>query len=149
MKGRQQFPKLCISPKIIKDIQKSKDAFANFWRVSMLEKSVGFGFGKFGLGKERIQITRTVLVMRSQILDLVPIGTKALKWSHISPNSARPKFHPCGKMSNISLINSTVNNNKKHEIFNLIVFVIVCFLSQRKCPYLNAFAECLPLNNVI
>ena len=51
------------------------------------EKSLGFG--KFGLGKEKIQITRTVLVMMSQIWDLVPIGTKALKWSHISPNSAR------------------------------------------------------------
>ena len=55
----------------------------------------------------------------------------------------------CQAKSNISLINSTVNNNKKHVIFNLIVFVIVCFLSQRKCPYLNAFAECLLLNNVI
>ena len=55
----------------------------------------------------------------------------------------------CQAKSNISLINSTVNNNKKHVIFNIIVFVIVCFLSQRKCPYLNAFAECLLLNNVI
>ena len=55
----------------------------------------------------------------------------------------------CQAKSNISLINSTVVNNKKHVIFNIIVFVIVCFLSQRKCPYLNAFAECLLLNNVI
>ena len=55
----------------------------------------------------------------------------------------------CQARSNIFLINSTVNNNKKNEIINLIVFVIVCFLSQRKSPYLNAFAECLLLNNVI
>ena len=55
----------------------------------------------------------------------------------------------CQAKSNIPLINNTVNNNKKHVIFNIIVFVIVCFLSQRKCPYLNAFAECLLLNNVI
>ena len=55
----------------------------------------------------------------------------------------------CQAKSNISLINSTVNNNKKHVIFDLIVFVIVCFLSQRKCPYMNAFAECLLLKSVI
>ena len=51
------------------------------------EKSLGFG--KFGLGKEKIQITKTVLVVMSQIWDLVLIGTKALKWSQISPSSAR------------------------------------------------------------
>ena len=50
------------------------------------EKSLGFG--KFGLGKEKIQITKTVLVVMSQIWDLVLIGTKDLKWSQISPNSA-------------------------------------------------------------
>jgi len=116
------------------------------------EKSLGLGFEKFGLGNEKIKITRTVLVMMSQIWDLVPIGTKALKWSHISPNSAcKSQISSLWQdaKSNISLINSTVNNNKKHVIFNLIVFVIVCLLSQRKCPYLNAFAECLLLNNVI
>ena len=69
-----------------------------FQKNLVSEKSLGLGFGKFGLGKEKIQITRTVLAMMSQIWDLVPIGAKALKWSHISPNSACPKFHPCGKM---------------------------------------------------
>ena len=62
---------------------------SRFRKNLVSEKSLGLGFGKFGLGKEKIQITRTVLVMMSQIWDLVPIGTKALKWSHISPNSAR------------------------------------------------------------
>ena len=32
---------------------------------------------------------KAVLEMRSQIWDLVPIGTKALEWFQISPNSAR------------------------------------------------------------
>ena len=49
------------------------ETFAKFLRVSVSvsknlvsEKSLGLGFGKFGLGKEKIQITRTVLVMMSQ-----------------------------------------------------------------------------------
>ena len=65
------------------DISVSKllgfETFAKSLRVSVSvsenlvsEKSLGLGFGKFGLGKEKIQITRTVLVMMSQILDLVP-----------------------------------------------------------------------------
>ena len=48
----------------------------------------------------------------------------------------------CQARSHISLINSTVNYNTKHVIFNPIVFVIVCFLSKRKFPYLNAFTAC-------
>ena len=32
---------------------------------------------------------KAMLKMRSQIWDLVPIGTKALEWSQICPNSAR------------------------------------------------------------
>merc|ERR1711928_232541 len=67
-------------------VSETKSRF-RFRKTLVSEKSLGFG--KFGLGKEKIQITRTVLVMMSQIWDLVPIGTKALKWSHISPNSAR------------------------------------------------------------
>ena len=59
-----------------------------FRKIWSRKKSLSLGFGKFGLGKEKIQIIRTVLVMMSQVSDLVSIGTKALKWSHISPNSA-------------------------------------------------------------
>ena len=69
-------------------VSEKKSRF-RFRKNLVSEKSLGLGFRKFGLGKEKIQITRTVLVMMSQIWDLVPIGTKALKWSHISPNSAR------------------------------------------------------------
>ena len=49
---------------------------SRFRKNLVSKKSLGLGFGKFGLGKEKIQITRTVLVlMMSQIWDLVPIGT--------------------------------------------------------------------------
>ena len=68
--------------------------------VSVSEK---FGIGKksrFWLQKiwsrKKIQITRTVLVMRSHIWDLFPIGTKTLKWSQISHNSA-----PTSKISSL------------------------------------------------
>ena len=60
--------------------KKSQSRF-RFRKKLVAEKSLGFG-------KEKIQITGTVLVMRSQIWDLVPIGTLALKWCQISPNSA-------------------------------------------------------------
>jgi len=67
-------------------VSEKKSRF-RFRKNLVSEKSLGFG--KFGLGKEKIQITKTVLVVMSQIWDLVLIGTKALKWSQISPSSAR------------------------------------------------------------
>ena len=60
-----------------------------------------------------------------------------------------------GKKVSVSVLekfglNSTINHNKKkHITFNPIVFVIVRYLSERKFPYLNAFAECLLINNVV
>ena len=85
-----------VSVSVSENLVSEKKSRFRFRKTLVSEKSLGFG--KFGLGKEKILITRTVLAMMSQILDLVPIEAKALKWSHISPNSARPKFHPCGKM---------------------------------------------------
>ena len=46
------------------------ETFANFWRVSVLvsenlvlEKSLGFGFGKFGLGKKvSVSVSLKILV---------------------------------------------------------------------------------------
>ena len=55
-------------------VSEKKSRF-RFRKNLVSEKSLGLGFGKFGLGKEKIQITRTVLVMMSQIWDLGPIGT--------------------------------------------------------------------------
>merc|ERR1712155_57691 len=72
---------------VSENLVSEKKSWFRFRKNLVSEKS--HGFGKFGLGKEKIQITRTVLVMMSQNWDLVPIGTKALKRSHISPNSAR------------------------------------------------------------
>jgi len=66
--------------------RKKKSRF-RFRKTLVSEKSLGFG--KFGLRKEKIQITKTVLVVMSQIWNLVLIWTKALKWSQISPSSAR------------------------------------------------------------
>merc|ERR1711928_156444 len=98
--GCQSVPESEIDISVSKLLGFETSRFRNFCQIF---EGFGFGFGKFGfgkkvsvsvsgkfgLGKEKIQITRTVLVMMSQIWDLVPIGTKALKWSHISPNSAR------------------------------------------------------------
>ena len=72
---------------VLENLVSEKKSQFRFRKTLVSEKSLGFG--KFGLGKEKIQITRTVLVMMSKIWDLVPIGTKALEWSQISPNSAR------------------------------------------------------------
>ena len=69
-------------------LSRKKSIGIGFGKNLVSEKSLDLCFGKFGLRKEKIQITRTVLVMITQIWDLVPIGTKALKWSNISPNSA-------------------------------------------------------------
>ena len=86
--GFETFAKsLRVSDSVLENLVSEKKSRFRFRKKLVSEKSLGFG--KFGLGKEKIQITRTVLVMMSQIWDLVPIGTKALKWSHISPNSAR------------------------------------------------------------
>ena len=139
----------------------------------------GFGFGKFGFGKKvPVSVSKKFgLGKKSRFRKIwsrkrknpnnknsarndVPTLGLGPNWDQ-SPEMVPYKSQFCSQVpnfilvarcqakSNISLINSTVNNNKKHVIFNLIVFVIVCFLSQRKCPYLNAFAECLLLNNVI
>ena len=92
-KSRFRFRKKMVLEKVSVSVSENlvleKKSRFRFRKNLVSEKSLGFGFGKFGFGKEKIQITRTVLVMMSQIWDLVPIGTKALKWSHISPNSAR------------------------------------------------------------
>ena len=88
--GFETFAKsLRVSVSVSENLVSEKKSRFRFRKNLVSEKSLGLGFGKFGLGKEKIQITRTVLVMMSQIWDLVPIGTKALKWSHVSPNSAR------------------------------------------------------------
>ena len=47
-------------------VSEKKSRF-RFQKNLVSEKSLGLGFGKFGLKKEKIQITRTVLVMMSQI----------------------------------------------------------------------------------
>ena len=124
-----------------------------------LEKSLGFRFRKFGLEKKSrfrkiwSQKIKNPNNKNSALNDVPNLGLspemvpyKSQFCSHV-PNFIL--LARCQSKFNIPLINNTLNNNKKHVIFNLIVFVIVCFLSQRKCPYLNAFAECLLLNNVI
>ena len=149
----------------------SVSRLANFFpRVSVsvlgnLNSEKSFGFKKFGLGKKsRFQKIwsrkRKNPNNKNSARNDVPNLGLGPNWDQ-SPEMVPYKSQFCSQVpnfilvarcqakSNISLINSTVNNNKKHVIFNLIVFVIVCFLSQRKCPYLNAFAECLLLNNVI
>ena len=138
-----------VSVSVSENLVSEKKSRFRFRKNLVSEKSLGLGFGKFGLGKEKIQITRTVLVMMSQIWDQSPEMVPYIKSQFCSQVPNFNLVARCQAKSNISLINSTVNNNKKHEIFNLIVFVIVCFLSRRICPYLNAFAECLLLNNVI
>ena len=86
--GFETFAKsLRVSVSVSENLVSEKKSRFRFRKNLVSEKSLGFG--KFGLGKEKIQITRTVLVMMSQLWDLVPIGIKALKWSHVSPNSAR------------------------------------------------------------
>ena len=83
-----------------------------------LGKSLSLGFGKFGLVKEKIQIKRTLLVMRSKNLGL------GLNWDQspeMVPNKSQfcshvPNFilvARCQAKSHISLINSTVNYNQK------------------------------------
>ena len=146
------------------------------FRNSVSEKSLGFGFEKkvsvsvskkFGLGKKSRSRFRKIWSRKrknpnnkNSARNDVPNLGLGPNWDQ-SPEMVPYKSQFCSQVpnfilvarcqakSNIPLINNTVNNNKKHVIFNLIVFVIVCFLSQRKCPYLNAFAECLLLNNVI
>ena len=82
--GFESFAKsLRVSVSVSENLVSEKKSRFRFRKNLVSEKSLGLGFGKFGLGKEQI------------------------------------------------------------------VFVIVCFRSQRKCPHLNAFAECLLLNNVI
>ena len=135
----------------------------------------GFGFGKFGFGKKvSVSVSKKFGLGKKSRSRFRKIWSRKIKNPNnknsalndvpnlgLSPEMVPYKSQFCSQVpnfilvarcqakSNIPLINNTVNNNKKHVIFNLIVFVIVCFLSQRKCPYLNAFAECLLLNNVI
>ena len=159
---------------ISKDVEKSR--FRSRSRdFCQIFEGFGFGFEKFGLGKKvSVSVSKKIGLGKKSRSRFRKIWSRKIK-NPKNKNSAlndvpnlglSPEMVPyksqfcsqvpnfilvarCQAKSNISLINSTVNNNKKHVIFNLIVFVIVCFLSQRKCPYLNAFAECLLLNNVI
>ena len=146
-----------------------------FRKIWFRKKSLGFGFEKiwfrkkvsvsvskkFGLGKKsrsRFQKIWSLKIKNpnnknSALNDVPNLG--------LSPEMVPYKSQFCSQVPNFilvarcqakshkSLINSTVIHNKKHVIFNLIVFVIMCFLSQRKFPYLNAFAECLIMNNVV
>ena len=133
-----------------------------------------FGFGKkvsvskkFGLGKKSRSRLRKIWSRKRKNPNNKNSAHNDVPNLGLGPNGDQsPEMVPCKSQfcsqvpnfilvaryqakSNISLINSTKNDNKKHVIFDLIVFVIVCFLSQRKCPYMNAFAECLLLNSVI
>ena len=166
------FETFAKSLRVSVSVSEKKSRF-RFRKNLVSEKSLGFGkfgFGnkvsvsvskKFGHGKKSRSRFRKIWSRKiknpnnknSALNDVPNLGLSPEMVPYKSQFCSQvPNFilvARCQAKSSISLINSTVNNNKKHVIFNLIVFVIVCFLSQRKCPYLNAFAECLLLNNVI
>ena len=174
--GFETFAKsLRVSVSVSENLVSEKKSRFRFRKNLVSEKSLGFGFGKFGFGKKvSVSVSKKFGLGKKSRSRFRKIWSRKIKNPNnknsalndvpnlgLSPEMVPYKSQFCSQVpnfilvarcqakSNISLINSTVNNNKKHVIFNLIVFVIVCFLSQRKCPYLNAFAECLLLNNVI
>ena len=81
-----------ISPKIVKDIEKScfghdlggLGTFANFWRVTVSasenlvsEKNLGFGFGKFVIRK-KVSVSVSVKILVSSFSASHPIHPSAL-----------------------------------------------------------------------
>ena len=146
------FLRVLVSENLVSE-KKSQFRFRKKFSVSVSKK---FGLGKKSRSRFRKIWSRNIKNPNNKNSALNDVPNLGLS-PEIVPYKSQfcsqvPNFilvARCQAKSNIPLINNTVNNNKKHVIFNLIVFVIVCFLSQRKCPYLNAFAECLLLNNVI